>query len=287
MRELTILNPTAGKGKIKIEGAYVTKEGGDCRRFVREACLEDPDTHFTVYGGDGTLNEAVSGIMDAGAGDRASVTSLPTGSGNDAVKTLDTHSAGKEVMIDLIKIGSGYGINMLNIGFDCNVVASAQRYKKAPLVSGNLSYLMGVAREFFRPFGEPFRVEAECADGEVFSFDEPALLCAVCNGQWCGGSFHNSPLSDMTDGVLEMILVRKMGRGSFINMIGGYKKGTLIDRETGELDPKYEGKIIYKKIRKMSISGCKTICSDGEIFSATSAEISVIPGTIRYVSPEK
>ena len=287
MRELTILNPTAGKGKIKVDGAYVTKEAGDCRRFVREACLEDPDTHFTVYGGDGTLNEAVSGIMDAGAGERATVTSVPVGSGNDAVKTLAIHCEGGEARIDLIKVGGGYGVNMLNIGFDCNVVASAQRYKNLPAVSGNLSYIMGVAREFFRPFGEPFRVEAECADGEVFTFDEPALLCAVCNGQWCGGSFHNSPLSDMTDGVLEMILVRKMSRGNFVKLIGGYKKGTLIDRETGELDPKYEGKVIYKKIRRMSISGCRTICSDGEIFSASSAEISVIPGAIRYVSPEK
>lgn len=286
MREMTVINPAAGKGKIKIEGAYVTKEPGDCRRFVREACLDDPDVRFTVYGGDGTLNEAVSGILDAGAGEKAVLTSVPAGSGNDTVKTSDGYGPG-EVRLDVIKVGDGYGINMLNIGFDCNVVASAQRYKKIPLVSGNLSYIMGVAREFFRPFGEPFRVEAECADGEVFTFDEPALLCAVCNGQWCGGSFHNSPLSDMTDGVLEMILVRKMSRGSFIKLIGGYKKGTLIDRETGELDPKYEGKVIYKKIRRMSISGCRTICSDGEIFSASSAEISVIPGAIRYVSAEK
>lgn len=69
MRKITVYNPAAGDGTAGegIEG-YCTKAPGDCRRFVREACEEDPETHFVVCGGDGTLNEAVCCIMDANAG---------------------------------------------------------------------------------------------------------------------------------------------------------------------------------------------------------------------------
>ena len=69
------------------------------------------------------------------------------------------YGEGETVPVDLIGIdGIGYSINMINIGFDCHVVDNAQRYKNIRGVSGNLSYILGVIRQFFRPFGEDFRV---------------------------------------------------------------------------------------------------------------------------------
>ena len=286
MRELTILNPAAGNGKA-IEGrtGYETTCVGDCRRYVKEECLRDPDTHFDICGGDGTLNEAVSGILDANAGERASLTVIPCGSGNDTVKTTDTYEKGATIPLDVINVNDGYGINMINIGFDCNVVASADHFKKKYKIAGKLSYILGVMKQFFKHFGEPFSVRAVCADGKEFKFDGEAMLCAICNGQWCGGSFHNSPLSDMTDGVLELILVRKMGRIAFLGMIGNYKKGTLIDRKTETIIPKMQKYIIFKKIKSLTITGCKQICSDGEITDCSKAEISVKKAAIRYRVP--
>lgn len=284
MREITILNPKAGKGRADGANCYVTKEAGDCRRFVREECEKDPDVHFNVVGGDGTLNEAISGIMDAGAGSTASVTAIPYGSGNDTVKTTDLHEPGTELAVDLITAGNGiYSINMINIGFDCNVVERAGRYKNVKGISGNFSYILGVIREFFAKFGVPFKITAEEEDGTPFEFDGDALLCAVANGQWCGGSFHNSPMSDMTDGTVEMILVRKMSRLNFIRMIGGYKKGTLICEKHGGVDPKFRDYVIFKRIKKMTISGCRQICTDGEVFPYNRAEIAVAPGAIKYI----
>ena len=86
----------------------------------------------------------------------------------------------------------------------------------------------------------------------------------------------------MTDGVLEMMLVRKMRRVSFIKMIGKYKKGTLIDEKTRQVIPKMQKYVTYKRIRKLTISGCKKICSDGEIFDGKMAQVSVIKGAVNY-----
>lgn len=283
MREIIVYNPAAGKGSAGqgIEG-YCTTSKGDCRRFVREACNEDPNTHFVVRGGDGTLNEAVCGIMEAGAGATAALTVQPCGSGNDTVKSLPLLAEGTIVPIDLIKCNDSYAINMLNIGFDCNVVASAGNIKKKHKIAGELSYLLGVITEFFKPFGEHFTVSARCEDGSAIEFDGDCLLCAVCNGQWCGGGFHNSPYSDMSDGVLELILVKKTSRFNFIKLIGRYKKGTLIDRETGRPPKGYEHLIIYRRITQMTVKGTRRICADGEIKETNSANISILPGAIRY-----
>ena len=283
MKEITIVNPAAGSGKAPLDHeGYLTTCVGDCRRFVREQCEKEEELHFNVCGGDGTLNEAVSGILDAGAGKRATFTAIPCGSGNDTVKTTNLYEKGAVVPLDVITVNKGYGINMINIGFDCNVVSSAARFKSRYKIAGKLSYILAVMKEFFKRFGEPFVIHADCDGGESFDYNGEAMLCAVCNGQWCGGSFHNSPLSDMTDGVLEMLLVKKMGRIAFLKMIGNYKKGTLIDRSTGQIIPKMQKYVLFKRIKKLTISGCKRICSDGEIEPCEQAEISVLPGAVLY-----
>lgn len=284
MKKITVYNPAAGNGNAGrgIDG-YRTTAPGDCRRYVREQCEHEPNTHVVVYGGDGTLNEAVWGIMDAGAGQSAAITVMPFGSGNDTVKSIPSDPGDRLLPIDLIRYNDRYGINMLNIGFDCNVVTSAAKFKKKWKIAGKLSYLLGVMTEFFKPFGEHFTVSALCEDGTTFEYDGPTLLCAICNGQWCGGSFHNSPYSDMSDGLLEMLLVKKTSRFNFIKLIGKYKDGTLIDRDTS-LPPKgYEDIVIYRRIKELTISGTKYICTDGEVEQASSAKISVLPKAIRYM----
>lgn len=281
MRIYRILNPASGKGGSTDGYDYITKCKGDCRSVIAEEAKQNPDTLFIVSGGDGTANEAVNGILDAGAGKTAVLSIQPRGSGNDTVKTADTYEGVSA--LDAILVNGDHGINMINIGFDCNVVDSAAKFKKIKGVSGKLSYILGVIREFFKPFGTPFTVTAELSDGETFTYSEPSLLCAVCNGQWCGGSFHNSPLSDMRDGILEMILVRKTGRLNFIRMIGKYKSGTLFD-QNGEILEKYRDIVIFKRIRRMKLTGCTAICTDGEITECSEADISVEPQALRYVS---
>lgn len=284
MKTLSVLNPAAGKGTAVLgRTGYITTGIGDCRRFVMEECLASPCAHFDVYGGDGTLNEAISGIMDAGAGKTASVKMHPYGSGNDTVKTTDASlEKGKAVPLDLIRWNEGYAVNMLNIGFDCNVVAAAGNFKKRYGIAGKLSYILGVIKEFFKPFGEHFQIEAECADGEIFRYEGEAVLCAVCNGQWCGGGFHNSPLSDMQDGVLEMILVRKVSKMGFIRMIGKYKSGEMMDKERREVIDSYKKVVVYKRVRALTLTGCRQICADGEVQECRQIQLSVLPGAVLY-----
>ena len=282
MRTLTVINPQAGKGQAgKGREGYIAAEYGDCLKYIEKECKVDPDTHFDVYGGDGTLNQAVNGIMRAEAGKKASVTVLPFGSGTDTVKTFPT-PPGKTIPRDQITYAGKYCINMINIGFDCNVVATTMHYKKRKGISGEMAYILGVIHEFFRPFGEHFKVHANCADGSFFDYEGDCMLCAACNGQWCGGSFHNSPLSDMSDGVFELLIVKKVSRLKFIRLIGQYKNGTLIDKETGDVVEKWKDLIFYKRVTDFDIFGCKKICADGEIENATEGHFAIAPSALLY-----
>lgn len=286
MKEITIYNPAAGKGSCSTlpENAYYTTCSGDCHRYIAEECKKNPSTHFTVYGGDGTLNEAVCGIMDSDCGKSAILTVVASGSGNDTVKTLPSEK-GILLGLDVMKHNDQYSINMLNMGFDCNVVAMHNKIKKKLKIAGKFSYLLGVIVEFFKPFGENFSIEATTVDGEKFYFSGPTLLCCVCNGQWCGGSFHNSPASDMTDGVLELMLVKKTGRLNFLKLVGKYKKGTLVNKDTCQVAvPKYQNLVTYLKVKSVSISGIKQYCADGEIIRGTNVDICVLHDALNYLT---
>lgn len=286
MKTYNIYNPSAGKGKsnINTEDCYVTQYSGDCERFITEKCTEDSNSHFVIYGGDGTINEAVCALAKSPAKGKACLTFVPTGSGNDTVKSIPNSLGTQEGIypLDIIKFNDSYSVNMINIGFDCNVVASASKFKKKLKIAGKLSYILGVITEFFKPFGEYFEIDALCADGEKYNFKGDCLLCAICNGEWCGGSFHNSPLSRMNDGIIELLLVKKMGRLDFLKLVGKYKKGTLFDDSGKVKNRKFKDKVKYIKIHSMTINGLKKICSDGEITPCTYAKIEIQPKALLY-----
>ncbi len=283
MKTVHVYNPAAGGGikEALPENHYLTKSVGDCSRYVAACCKEDPHAHFIVHGGDGTINEAVAGVLTAGAGETARLTFVPAGSGNDTVRALAAME-GDDFSLDAYLCNGRYGVNMVNIGFDCNVVSSAGRFKKKHGVAGSLSYLLGIVTEFFKPFGWRFTVRATEAEGGTFEFEDDALLCAVCNGQWCGGGFHNSPLSSMSDGVLELLLVKKVSRLKFITLIGKYKKGTLIDPATGNVYERYAHLVTYKRITAITVSGTKRVCIDGEVIEAESATVEILPSALCY-----
>ena len=67
---------------------YFTKYPGDCKRFISEEILKNESSHFIVYGGDGTINEAICALADSPAKDSACLTFIPAGSGNDFAKSL-------------------------------------------------------------------------------------------------------------------------------------------------------------------------------------------------------
>ena len=286
MQTLHIINPAAGNGRAEQtadrripagQPRYLTTGVGDAERIVLETCGREPDTHFIVYGGDGTVQEAAAGILRAGAGNTAALSVVPTGTGNDLLRTFP--EAGKLHVIDAMKCADTYALNIVNFGFDSTVVEKTERYKKR--FPGSAAYILGLVDTLFRRIGQQWTVELEDADGNVETLCGDFTLALAANCRYYGGGFHAAPLADPTDGMLDFLAVKAVSRLTFLKLVGDYKKGTHIDPATGTVREKFERYVLFRRCRRVKLSGIVNYCADGEVRPATELEISVIPHALR------
>ena len=286
MNTIKIINPAAGRGKAVNEISndvryYVSKSVGDIERFVCKTLLKEPETHFIICGGDGSINEAVNGVMRAGASETALLSCIATGTGNDFVKY--DNGTEEPVRCDVMKYGDRYFINILNIGFDCDVVQRAEKLKKKPLISGSLAYGLGVVGTVAGQYGSDISVKMTLQNGETETFEDDYMLCVAANAQYYGGGFKPAPLADITDGLIDVVLVKKITRKKFVSIVGTYKKGGHIDPETKDIIDKYKDIMTYRQVKRVDISGITSVCADGEIETRKSVSIEVVPKAINFL----
>lgn len=308
MHTVHLFNPAAGAGRrfadVRAaaektgEPIFVTENSGHAESLCESLCRDDPDTHIVVYGGDGTVHEAVNGIMRSGHAGTASFTVVPAGSGNDfsACVNGSAHLAPGIHEIDLVRVTDPAGnvryfANSLNMGFDCDVVRETDTLKHKRGLSGSAAYIAGVlvvlARKKpvpltltlygCRPFG------ADAALAEPVTIEQSALLCACANGPFCGGGFKGAPLCDLSDGYMDVLAVKNISRARFLSMVGGYHDGTYISPD-GVLKPSFAQILSYHQCRRAVLSSPAYYCLDGEIHEpAASITVEVVPHAVRYL----
>ncbi|MBE6667595.1 MAG: YegS/Rv2252/BmrU family lipid kinase [Ruminococcaceae bacterium] len=302
MRYIFIVNPVAGNrsfakkkmsekikdtaqtNKVSAEIRY-TEKTGDVQNIIKSCVCEYPceEIAFFACGGDGTLYEVVNGIMATGEAHRLFVGALPSGTGNDFVRNFLNSDAFFDInaqfnstpmSIDLIKCNGVYGVNMVNIGFDCEVVCKKGAFQKHRFIPKKLAYIFGLAATLIKKPG------VNCCillDGERHE-DEKLLLTTYANGEYCGGGFHSNPESSLSDGCIDTILVKDITRRKFVSIVGTYKKGTHL---------KYTQILSNKKAKKIDIFFEKTtnICVDGEVITAEELHLESIDSAIRFLVP--
>lgn len=245
MRHLFIINPTAGKKRStkalvdRIQALDVpsevrfTEKAGDARRIAREAAESGEAVRIYACGGDGTLNEVVNG---AAGHDNAAVTNVPIGTGNDFLKIfgkecrarfsdLDALSKGPQAAMDLIDCNGHLGIDIVCTGLDARIAVDKDTYNGFPLITGIGAYaISAVVNVLFKGIGVPTVVDC----GDLHFDGETALVC-VCSGRYYGGGF--MPVGDNMpdDGLLEVLVVRKVSRLTFFRLVAKYGSGKYRD----------------------------------------------------------
>ncbi len=299
MEHIFIINPAAGQGKgAKLPFAigealdetayeysiYFTKAPGDAERFVQETCASGKKVRFYICGGDGSFHEAVNGVK--GYPD-AEIGLLPIGTGNDFVRNFGRKKdfldilfqiEGKSMACDVIDINGRYVVNMANIGFDCEVVVEAGKWKKKPFISGTAAYILGIVSEFVKPIGK--KISFRWADGTVMT--GKFLLCTIANGSFCGGGFCSSPKAALDDGLMDVGIVQMLPRRRFVGILPKYKAGTYLETKLGQ------EKVLYSKHRKIELAMEKPahISIDGEISQFTYLKAEMVPRAFRFIVPK-
>ena len=286
MPRFNIINPAAGQGLAEkyaneTDDNRFTTAIGDAEKIAREICDTVENAEITVYGGDGTLNEVVNGIIGSKYASSAIVSAYPAGTGNDFLRYSDEKVT---VRCDSVKYNnSRHYVNILNIGFDCDVVIKTAQMKKKPLISGSMAYILSLVLRLLEKFGQEMHIECVDENGKKFSYDGSFTLCLAANGTYYGGGFNASPESNVDDGVFELLAVKKLSRFKFLSLVGLYKKGKHI--HNGKPIKKFEEHFIYHKCKSARISGINYFCADGEIEYLNDknyVDLEIAPGTFSF-----
>ena len=297
MTHLFIINPAAGnrdrtekysKKIHEICGARglnyrieVSGAPGECCRIAREAAQTGGEYRIYACGGDGTLNEVVCGVAGY---DNVAITCYRGGSGNDFVKIFGDADAFqdlerlldcKEATFDLMRCNDDYSLNICSVGLDARVGTDVSNYKRIPLLSGFRAYAVSTVINVIRGIAEHYVVEI---DGEKIDGDQ-TMICA-CNGRYYGGGFNPVPFADPCDGLLDVLLVKKVSRLLVPRVIGKYKAGRF--QELPQL-------VRHFRVKELTIHCDKPtpINLDGELRTAQTVHIEVAKEKIRFFYPKE
>ncbi len=296
MTHLFIINPAAGSRdrtekytkkirevcdawglsyRIEVSGAP-----GECCRIAREAAQTGEEYRIYACGGDGTLNEVVSGVAGY---DNVAVTCYRGGSGNDFVKLFSDPDAFRdlerlldceEAIFDLVRCNDDLCLNICSVGLDARIGTDVSNYKRLPLLSGFRAYAVSAVINVIRGISEHYVVEI---DGERID-GEQTMICA-CNGRYYGGGFNPVPFADPCDGLLDVLVVKKVSRLQVPAVVGKYKAGRF--QELPHL-------VRHFRVKELTIycDQPTPINLDGELRTAQTVHIEVAKEKVRFFYPK-
>ena len=239
------LNPVAGRGRagrhaadiVGLFGAHgigvtviESREPGDLETRVLDFASTG-DEPFIVAGGDGSVHEAVNGLLRAGAGNAFGL--VPIGTGNDFAKActipLDWRAAVGLLAerindgiaprrVDAGTMNDRYFANGVGIGFDAKINRIARKYRW-PI--GDLVYLVAVLEGLWDGVITP-DVVMRFADEE---YRGRITLANVSNGAWVGGMFHIAPKAKNDDGRLDLVYADPVSRARILRLLPALIRG--------------------------------------------------------------
>jgi YegS/Rv2252/BmrU family lipid kinase len=228
-----------------------------------------------VAGGDGTINEAGRALISSGI----ALGIIPAGSGNglarhlgipmNSLKALELIRRMNTINIDAGTVNGYPFFCTAGIGFDAYI---GKEFKEGSS-RGFYGYANHVFREYFRYRPSEYRVTSEGED-----YKESAFIITIANaGQW-GNNACIAPGADISDGYLDLCIVKKFPKLKGIGM------GLKLFNKSISNSPYYSS----KKIRSARINADNDHCYhlDGEVFTLNgNLEIGIIPQCLKVIVP--
>ncbi len=295
-RLLLIVNPCSGKAKMRTEllkvvdtfsrggyevTVYPTKCRGDGTARAEKIKENEYDT-VVICGGDGTLNEVITGFMKTGV--KVTLGYIPSGtlnewsSGLSISRNIPAAAAdivnGHTIELDIGKFGNRYFSYTASFGAFTEASYSAPQDIKNVL--GQAAYFFEGVKSLgnIKPIHLKFESEERVVEGDY-------LFGAVSNSMSVGGIVKfNEAAVKLNDGLFEVLLIKNPPNIlQFQSIIDGILKQDL-DRENME----------FFHTNKITVTGGEGMSwtLDGE-YAAGEEKITIsnIPSAIRLIVPKK
>ena len=295
-----IVNPTAGAGstakkwpqimdRLKSIGLAFEHDLTEAPRHAMELAKSAGRKGYELVvsvGGDGTLNEVVNGLYNAGSIGDVMLGTISTGTGSDYVRTVGIPRGYREacqclmnpkkLLVDLGvveyvsdgQLMKRLFVNFAGTGFDAEIVkATTQRFKA---LGSATSYLIGLLTTllFYKN-----REVSLTLDGQA----EERKVCVILmgNGKYGGGGMLATPHADPMDGLLDVLIIGDLSKPDLLWSLPRVYRGTHLTHP----------KVTVKRAREIDIQPRQqmSIQADGELLGEAPARFHVLPAALTVV----
>ena len=253
----------------------ITEYAQHAKKIAYEASLEGIDIVCAV-GGDGSVHEVGTALI----GTQTKIAILPCGSGNGLArhlnipmnipKAIECINNDSSIRMDTVLVNDKPFLGIGGYGFDAIIAKKFDNYHKR----GFWSYVKLVIREFAKY--NPINVSVDL-NGEIKTM--PVVLCTIANSSEFGNGFVVSPNSSVTDGKIELCLLKPFSFWMAPTVVYRFFKRTAHKS-------KYSEVISFKKAR---ITLSRNIAHyDGEPFNVKDVlNIQVVPSSLNILIGKK
>lgn len=283
-----LCNPTSGGGrggKIKeqvishlqsqeLDFLDLSGVNADAAKMNLKALDLERISNLIVIGGDGLVHLAIQKL----ARSAVPLLIIPAGTGNDFARSLGLNinqplenlsllNEMKSTGVDLGLVAGEYFAQILSTGFDSLVNERANQMR---FIRGRMKYNVAIAQVLstFKPRSYSFRVD------EVH-LESKAMLIAVSNGKSYGGGMMISPMSDLQDGYLDVMILGPVSRFEFLRVFPKVYSGSHINHPA----------VKFLKAKSVAISANAVAYADGERVGDLPIEVSIVEKCLRVLIP--
>ena len=299
-----VVNPASANGSTRrrwpeiahqaaeagLVGRALLSEGpGQIADLARRAC-EDGARLVVAVGGDGTVNEAVNGLMRVEPERRAELATIPRGTGKDFAhsfgiptpveKALGVACDGAVRTVDVGRASflawdgtpaEAYFANFAGAGISGAVAARANTSSKA--LGGKVAFLRATTSVFMRWMNSDYEVEI---DGERRSGRMLEVIAAI--GDQLAGGMRLAPEADPADGLFDVVLIGDATKVDFVRTLPGIYRGTYLPHPRAE--------VVRGRRLEIETATPLPIALDGEQPGTTPAVFEIVPGALRVRVPQ-
>jgi len=271
--------------------AVLTSGPGDATHLARRALLEGADLLVCV-GGDGTLSEVVTGMMDGTGAIRpeASLGLISMGTGRDFIRTsripgdperaLEVIAVGRSMPLDLGKISyvdhrgqqaSRYFLNVASFGLGGEVDERVGRTTK--IFGGFVSFIWATLLSVLSYRKKTIRLRIDGSTEETVA----VLNVAVANGQYHGGGMWIAPEASLSDGLFHVTVIGDFSILEVFRHLPKLYNGRLFELEKVRT-------VTGKKIEARSNERV-LLDVDGEQPGLLPVSLEIVPSALRVILP--
>ena len=286
-----LVNPVAGGRKTtkiftKIQPLFDTssvqsvKYFSDRPGFITDFIINSNLSEFDglcVVGGDGTIHEAVLGLMKSGKAKSIPLGIIPGGTGNafiedlgcrDPIKAANRIIDGKVSPIDIFQIvhneATSYAFNIIGWGMASDVNIQAEQLRWLGGMRYSISAIINIMAFFKKR-----HLQLNLADNLVNS---KCLFFVALNTIHTGKGMKMAPHAKLNDGLIDTILVRDVSKLRAVKIFTQVFSGNHI------FDPSVE----YQQVKTFSIHTKGDFLNiDGENTGHTPINVSVVPNALK------